>query len=178
MLNIISSRFIAIALGMAILLPVTTKAGSGVIRQYIPAAEEVGSGRLTVMFWNVYDAVLYAPKGKWDANAPYALSLSYLREFDGKDIAARSVEEMRAQGFGDEVTLATWHQKMETLFPNVDENTTLTGIRDEKGHAIFYQNGARIGIIQDTEFSDWFFGIWLKQETSQPNLRKKLLGMI
>ena len=36
-------------------------------------------GRLTYLLWDVYDAMLYAPKGKWSHDKPFALKLSYLR---------------------------------------------------------------------------------------------------
>lgn len=162
----------------ALMLPSMSIAETTITQTYIPNAQEVGSGRLTVFFWDVYDASLFAPDGEWSENKPYALSLSYLRDLKGSDIAERSVEEMREQGFSDEVTLATWHQKMKSLFPDVDDNTTLTGIRDQKGNTVFYHNGERLGAINDPEFSKWFFGIWLNENTSEPALRRKLLGMV
>lgn len=162
----------------AIIFPSLAIADANIAERYVPNPQEVGTGRLTVLFWDVYDASLYAPNGEWDGDKPYALSLSYLRDLNGSDIAERSVEEMRNQGFKSEVKLAIWYQKMKALFPDVDANTNLTGIRDNKGNTIFYRNGERIGAINDPEFSDWFFGIWLNERTSEPKLRKRLLGMV
>lgn len=166
-----------IVLSSLLCVPLTAAADMNVAKAYIPSAQEVGSGRLNFLFWDVYDATLYAPNGTWDAEQPYALSLAYLMELEGKDIAERSVEEMRNQGFTDEVKLASWYQQMEAIFPNVDETTTLTGIHDQNGYAVFYRNDTRIGIIQDTEFTDRFFAIWLSQDTAAPDLRDKLLGL-
>ena len=78
---------------------------------YVPDARKVGEGRLTYFFWDIYDAALYAPRGVWTNSPPFALQLSYLRAIPGKDIADRSAEEMRKQGFNDFTTLAVWHQK-------------------------------------------------------------------
>ncbi len=148
------------------------------IRTHIPSAQKVGQGRLTYLMWDVYDAALFAPQGTWKKDQPFALQLSYLRKIEGKKIADRSVEEMRGQGIADEVKLATWHTQMRKIFPNVDEGITLTGVYTQKGETVFYKDSTEIGRIQDAEFSKAFFGIWLNEKTSAPDLRRKLLGAI
>lgn len=146
------------------------------IKQYVPQAEKVGNGRLSVMFWDVYDASLYAPYGAWNMRKPFALRLSYLRDIPGKKIADRSVEEMRDQGFIDEVKLADWHAQMIKIFPNVDENTSITGVFTDKNETVFFKNGEEIGRIVDPQFGKHFFDIWLGEKTTAPDLRQKLLG--
>lgn len=143
---------------------------------HIPTAQKVGQGRMTYLFWDVYDATLYAPDGIWNSEKPFALELSYLRELKGKKIADRSVEEIRNQGFRDEVKLATWHAQMRNIFPNVTDGDTLTGIYTENGEAVFYKDSAEVGRIKDAEFSRAFFNIWLSEKTTEPGLRRKLLG--
>jgi len=162
---------------LGLIFPPAARADITIAARYVPQAQEISKTRFRFLFWDVYDAALYAPEGQWRADAPYALALSYLRAFNGADIAQRSVDEMRGQGFADEDTLTVWYEQMARLFPDVDDGTTLTGIRDVRGHAIFYENDRRIGAIEDPAFSDWFFGIWLNEATSQPALRKKLLGL-
>lgn len=148
------------------------------IRTYVHAAQKVGEGRLTYLLWDVYDATLYAPDGSWQEGQPFALRLSYLRKIEGKKIADRSVEEMRKQGISDEVKLAAWHAQMSEIFPDVDEGVSLTGIYTEKGEAVFYKNNKEIGTIRDPAFSQAFFNIWLGEDTSAPDLRRKLLGAV
>ncbi len=146
------------------------------IRTHIPTAEKVGQGRLTYLFWDVYDATLFAPQGRWEEGKPLALKLSYLRDIEGRKIADRSAEEMRLQGLADEVKIAAWHAQMHKIFPDVDEGMDLTGVYTETGESVFYKNNIEIGRISDPEFSAAFFGIWLNEQTSVPNLRRKLLG--
>jgi hypothetical protein len=62
----------------------------------------LGESRLSVLFWDIYDAGLYVTDGIYDPNKPFALALSYLRPFSGSDIAERSIEEIRNQGSDDE----------------------------------------------------------------------------
>ena len=60
----------------------------------------LGESRLSVFFWDIYDARLYVQGKTYDPDKPFALSLTYLRDFSGSDIAERSIEEIRQQGFG------------------------------------------------------------------------------
>jgi hypothetical protein len=146
------------------------------IRSYVPDAQKVGEGRLSYLLWDVYDATLYAPKGAWEDGEPFALQLSYLRALDGRQIADRSIEEIRGQGFADEVKLATWHAQMRKIFPDVDEGVRLTGVYTQSGESVFYYDDVEIGRISDAEFGRAFFGIWLNEKTSAPDLRRQLLN--
>lgn len=148
------------------------------IQGFVPNAQKVGEGRLTYIVWDVYDATLYAPEGAWSDNKPFALQLSYLRSFKGKKIADRSAEEIRGQGFTDEVKIATWHAQMSKIFPDVNEGVSLTGVYTYTGETIFYRDNTKIGRIKDPKFSKAFFGIWLNEKTTAPNLRRKLLGTV
>ena len=148
------------------------------IENYVPDAEKVGEGRMTYLFWDVYDAALYAPNGTWREEGPYALRISYLIDLDGGEIADRSVLEIRGQGFADEARLAAWQARMREIFPDVGEGVSLTGVNTGTGEAVFYRNDVEIGRIKDAEFSRAFFGIWLDEKTSEPDLRRKLLGAL
>lgn len=144
--------------------------------RHVPDADLVGKARLKVLFWKVYDAELYAPNGDWSADAPFALSLNYLRKLEGEQIAKRTITEMRKQGFEDEVTLARWFDDMRMIIPDVDKNTRITGVADTNQNTLFYSDGELIGEIKDPLFTQKFFDIWLGEKSSQPKMRNKLLG--
>ena len=146
------------------------------IESSIPSAEVVGKGRLSLVFWDVYDATLYAPQGKWDAKKPMALSIHYFREIEGKDIVDRSIGEMRKQGFSDEAKLAKWQKEMAAFFPQVKNGDELMGVYIPGKPTQFYLGEKRIGTIKDGDFGEHFFAIWLSEKTSEPKLRKQLLG--
>lgn len=145
------------------------------IEKIVPQAAPVGSGRMTYMIFDVYDATLYAPGGKLRTNKPYALQLDYLRNLKGRAIADRSIEEIRKQGYKDEIKLAAWHDQMRRIFPDVTPTTSLTGVYTP-AVTIFYKNGQKIGVIPDPEFGRYFFNIWLGPATSAPELRRRLIG--
>lgn len=142
----------------------------------VPNAQLVGQARMSYLFWDVYDVALFAPNGKWAENQPYALTLTYLRELKGEDIAKRGIEEMQKQGFTDQQKLNDWLQQMERLFPDVRDQTVLIGIADEQQHSHFFHRDTYLGAVEDIEFTQQFFGIWLHPNTSEPKLRRQLLG--
>ncbi len=76
----------------------------------------LGESRLSVLFWDIYDARLDVQGGTYDSDQPFALSLAYLRDSSGSGIAERSIEEIRQQGFGDESALASWQPSLRKFF--------------------------------------------------------------
>lgn len=143
----------------------------------VPGASIVGRGTFAFAFWDVYEATLYAPDGHWDPAKPHALSIEYFRTIAGKDIADRSVREMRKQGFADEVKLATWYEQMQQIFPDVRDGTVLSAVYVPGKQTTFYQGGDSIGVIKGDEFGSLFLAIWLGERSSEPSLRRALLGM-
>ncbi len=136
----------------------------------------IGEARMAVLFWDIYDARLYSPGAIWRAEPPYALALTYLLDLDGERIAERSIQEMRKQGFGDELTLARWYELLAGILPDVSDRDEIVGLADSEGHTRFFLNGEPIGEIREPEFTERFFGIWLSERTSEPELRRNLLG--
>lgn len=170
--------FLSLILTIAIPLSTFATTNNAVIEKYIPDAKKIGEGRLSVFLTDVYDAELFASNKNSIAQnkPPYALTLSYLRPLKSETIAKRSAKEMRNIGLNDELKIAAWHEKMRKIFPDVKDGTSITGIYTADKQTVFYQSGNEIGRITDPEFGKYFFGIWLNEKTSAPNLRSKLLG--
>lgn len=160
-----------------LLLIATPALASDVVARLIPQAKTVGKARMTFAFWDIYDATLYAPAGKLQPDAPFALSLRYQRAFSGKDIAARSVQEMRGQGFADDATLAAWQKQMQEIFPDVQAGTVLSAVFIPGESTTFYHGDLSVGRVEDAAFTQWFAAIWLGEKTSEPEMRRQLLGL-
>lgn len=136
----------------------------------------VGQGRLSVLFWDIYEIRLFTTDGRYDPGQPLALVLHYLRPVSGRDIAETSIDEIRKQGMTDPVILADWQAQLMHVFPDIARGDELVGTYDDSGGR-FHLNGALIGEISDPELSRRFFDIWLSEATSQPRLRQRLLGL-
>ncbi|MFL6711001.1 MAG: chalcone isomerase family protein [Massilia sp.] len=145
------------------------------IEAAVPQARLAGSGLYTWFSLKVYTAELYVgPKG-YAPDAPFALDLRYARDFKGKKIAEVSAEQMVKVGVGTPEQRALWQEKMQALFPDVRENSHITGVNLPGVGARFFLDGALIGEIDDPAFARTFFAIWLDPATTAPDLRKALL---
>jgi len=169
-----------LAIAVAVCWP--AQAGASAPEATVAAAlqdkQALGQGRLRVWGFEVYDASLWASPGfdvQRYSEQRFALELNYLRAFKGRDIAARSIDEMRLQARISPDQSTRWQQAMDTLFPDVQRGDRITGVHVPGSGARFYLNGQLRGELADTDFSRLFFGIWLSPRTSQPALRDKLL---
>lgn len=143
----------------------------------MPELKAVGGGLLRVFGFQVYNAYLWTPGGSsFDRAKPYILDLHYLRTFSAKQLAERSIDEMRGQGTGSDAVYTKWVAEMQRVFADVKDGDRLTGVATPMRTAKFFYNGVYRGEIADPAFTDAFFGIWLSENSSQPRMRGQLLG--
>jgi Chalcone isomerase-like len=145
----------------------------------LPGAVPTDPARLTVWGFEVYDAKLWARPGfapAQYARQPFALELHYLRDLKGEAIARRSLEEMKRQGAINELQSKAWLKAMQSLFPDVQKGDRITGVHKPEQGAEFWVNDRWVGQVNDPQFAQLFFGIWLSPQSSVPDVRKALLA--
>jgi hypothetical protein len=145
----------------------------------VPGLRKLGSARMRFFGLDIYEARLWISSGfkpETYAASPFALELIYLRGLSGKAIAERSLKEMQRQGsIGTELE-KNWLASMVRTFPDVKAGDRIVGAHIPKTGARFWFNGQPLPAIPDPEFSRFFFGIWLSDATSEPQLRASLIG--
>lgn len=138
-----------------------------------------GQGRVRYFGLSIYDARLWSAEpvqaASW-AEQPLSLELQYARSLVGREIAKRSLAEMRRQASISEAQGQAWLKAMEAAFPDVKDGDRLTGRYEPGSGAQFFFNGQPRQRIDDAQFARLFFGIWLSPQTSEPALREQLLG--
>lgn len=145
----------------------------------MPSLKAVGGGLLRIFGFQIYNAYLWTPEGSsFDQAKPYVLDIHYLRTFSAKQLAERSIDEMRGQGTGSEAVYPKWITEMQRVFADVKEGDRLIGVATPSRTAKFFYNGAYRGEVADAAFTDAFFGIWLSEKSSQPGMRDRLLGKL
>ena len=137
----------------------------------LPQATLSGSGSFRWFGLKLYDARL------WTDKQSVALDLDYARELVGKRIATASIDEIKKLGIGTARQHGAWLASMTALFPDVTKGTHITGVLVAGQATRFFHNGAVLGEIADPEFGPAFFAIWLDPKTSEPALRRALLGI-
>jgi hypothetical protein len=144
-----------------------------------PGLQKLGSARMRFFGLDIYEARLWVGnsfKPEAYAGTPFALELNYLRSLSGKAIAERSLKEMQRQGGFSAEQEKAWLAAMVRTFPDVKAGDRIVGAHLPGTGARFWFNGQPLPAVRDGEFSRIFFGIWLADATSEPQLRASLLG--
>jgi hypothetical protein len=168
----------AITFGLMVLLAAPAAAAElpAAACSLLQTCRMIGQGTLRWWGFHVYDAALWSPTGRWQAQAPYALDIRYARRVTGAQLAETSVDELRRLGIGDEAALTRWSAAMRKLFPDVAQGSRLIGVHVPQRGALFYSATGYLGAIEEPEFARGFFAIWLDPRTQTPDLRAALLG--
>jgi len=142
----------------------------------VKAAEPLGKASLKVLVFHAYDAELWTDAKPFSYDAPFALMLTYRMDFSTDDLVERSIQEMEGiYGAYDDVAKSKLTAELTKAFPNVTDGDRITAyFVPAKGVTIYY-NGVRRSAISTT-FAKPFMDIWMSEKTSEPGLRKRLLG--
>ena len=135
----------------------------------------VGEARLKVLIWEVYDSALFTPSGHWQGDAPYRLSLHYLRNIPAAKLVEETEKAWREQG-RSHPRLSEWLGLLGDLWPDLTEGDNLVFGLNASGDSAFWFNGSPLGSIEDRDFGPLFGGIWLDPDTPRPELRAELIG--
>lgn len=142
-----------------------------------PQMTLVGEGKLSVLFWDIYEARLYSENGIYQGNQyPLALRLTYLRDFSRKQLIEETVNQWQKLGFYDEQKVSSWTTELQQLWPDVERGQSLTLYIDDAQISYFYFNNEQLGQLSDQQFAQAFLDIWLSPQTSAPDVRKQLIG--
>ena len=135
----------------------------------------VGEARLKVFIWEVYDSALFTPSGRWQGDAPYQLSLHYLRDIPAAKLVEETEKAWREQG-RSHPKQNEWLALLGDLWPDISQGDNLVFGLNAAGDSTFWFNGSPIGSIDDRDFGALFGGIWLDPDTPRPELRAQLIG--
>lgn len=136
---------------------------------------KVGETRLSVYFWDVYDAILYSTSGTYQKDQRQALLLSYLRDIEAEDLIETTGEEWQKLEL-DSARHDEWLKKLGSIWPDIKEGDCLLLVEGKDGSAMFYQGDKLLGTIDDKEFTDQFLAIWLSENSRFQSERKELIG--
>ena len=150
-----------------------------------PGIELVGSGTASYMFWEVYDAALYAPASATEptirrGEIPMTLILEYHRDVgvDGiRKAAWKALDEQH-----DQTARETLRPKVEALHDAMrdvgDGDRYRLDWRPGESGLTLALNGEMLFKSDDAELARTYFGIWLGEPPLSGALRKKLLARL
>lgn len=136
----------------------------------------VGETRLSVLFWDVYDAQLRTDSGNYDDYEQRALRLTYLREIKAADLVESTQEEWERLGITISEDHETWLRQLNEMWPDVKKGTCLMMLESAAGHAQFFSADGELGTIESATFTEDFLAIWLDQNSRFEDERNELIG--
>lgn len=134
-----------------------------------------GAATLRKIGFRVYDATLWTDLPTWSMQKKFALTLVYGINITGESLAERSITEINRTGKLDPAVEKSLLAELSALFPNVKSGDRITALYLPTKGTVFFHNGKKIGTLADGNSSKRFLGIWLSPETSEPQMRQKLL---
>ena len=134
----------------------------------------VGEVNYTHLFWDLYDAKLITETGNFDKNK-FALTLKYNTKISKKSVVKETLNQLKKQKEYTDEELVELTTLLNSTFKKIEVGDTFIGIK-ENDTAYFYFKNEKVLEIEDLEFINLFFDIWLRQDSQNPAFTKKLLG--
>jgi hypothetical protein len=136
----------------------------------------VGQGKMSWFFIDLYHAELYSPNGQYKhKNYPQALNITYQKDIDKDHLVSATEKEWQKLAIDNEQQ-PIWLSQLNAIWPDIRKGDQLLFMVENDGSGYFYHNNQLLGAVNNPHFSEAFLSIWLSQNSSQPTLRKQLLG--
>jgi hypothetical protein len=140
--------------------------------------KKVGSGQLSWLGFDIYDASLWTGSGHYsgfDPGQTVALSLWYERSFTRDELL--DITDKAWARLGRD---ASWRQsrlaRLRAVWSDVAPGDNMTTVVEASGGTRFYDAERLLGRIDDPEFGPAFLAIWLDPRSIVRDLRVKLIG--
>jgi hypothetical protein len=138
----------------------------------------VGKGEMSWLFMDVYQVSLHSADGRYaHQEYPQALKIRYQRAFKKEWLIKATAEEWQKMNI-DSRQYKPWLAQFLLFWPDVNRGDTLTFLVAKNGQGTFYHNDRLLGDIKNRDLSSAFLDIWLSKKTSEPDLRRQLIGEI
>lgn len=160
----------------ALLMAVSAHAAPKEVAGTIKQETAYGEGKLQRLLFVAYKASLWTDAKSWSYNAPFALSITYNMGFTKDDLVDRTISEMAGQSESP-TPAENYRAVLNKAFTDVKDGERFTALFTAKKSVRFYHNGTFMSEIADPSFAKRFFDIWLSPKTSEPSLRRGLLGL-
>lgn len=136
----------------------------------------VGQGIMRWLFMDIYQISLYTQTGEYKPkHYPQVLSIHYQRSIEQQSLIDATSEQWQQQKLSANL-YQPWLDKLQVIWPDINNGDRLTLYVSEDGKSDFYHNQQLLGSIDSANFSEAFLGIWLAKNTTEPSLRKQLIG--
>lgn len=139
--------------------------------------QRIGEADLSILWFDVYNAELLSADGRYvGTKTPLILKLNYRRNISQRDLLDETQKQI--EKFARTAQTDRWLAKLSQIWPNIKKGDQLAFWVDQKNIGHFFYNANWIGSLEDPAFSSAFIQIWLSDNSSYPDLAKKLRGSV
>lgn len=139
--------------------------------------QSVGSARLKVLWFEIYDAQLFNVGGRYEGiEGPMLLQLTYKRYISKDALVKETGKQLAASYRNRQAELATRLSELDAIWRDVREGESISFFLDAQSFGHFYLNQEYIGSIRDRAFSTAFINIWLAKDSDYPKMSRQLRG--
>lgn len=139
--------------------------------------QKVGSTRLRVLLFRVYDAAFFTPSGRYDDSEARLLRLHYLRNFSAAQLVEQTRSEWERLGFSLDEQADSWLETLQDIWPDVAPGQCLVAHSQADSGTSFFGVNGYLGTIHSDQFSDQFLAIWLSENARYRHSRDELVGL-
>ncbi|WP_422490252.1 chalcone isomerase family protein [Endozoicomonas sp. ALE010] len=140
--------------------------------------QTVGHSTLKWGLWDIYDAQLKTPSGRYDVAEPastdVALLIDYRRKISKKRLLSATDQQWAHLGVSRE-NRKRWLKQLSKIWKGVRAGDRLVFVLSASGGR-FYFGHRFLGRIDDVRLARTFLDIWLSDNTAYPQLRQQLIG--
>lgn len=122
--------------------------------------QTVGEGKYSYWFWDLYQARLATPNGKfidYQQSVPLLLELRYLRDISKTEFVDATQEQWRIQAGSVQKQHKLWAGELTTLWRDVKKGDMLSAELHSDGLISFYFNQQPLGKTKDPQMGPAFF---------------------
>lgn len=138
---------------------------------------DLGKATFSILFWDLYKSKLSTTTGKYpidNKKEQLIYEIHYLANISSDDLIKRTVEQWQHLNVPKD-QYQGYLADLERIWPDIEKGDKLSLLLFAD-KSLFYFNDTFIGEINSSEFGQLFLDIWLSENTSQPSLRRDLLG--
>lgn len=139
-----------------------------------PQWQQVGKAKLSVLWFDIYEAELSSANGLYDKNDSFKLTLTYLRDFEAEELIDETFNQISPKPSAEQEQ--AWRVALTNMWPKVSEGDQISFVKDKAGISHFFFNQNYLGEISDIEFGVQFANIWLAKDSAYPKLAARLKG--
>lgn len=149
---------------------------SQVIKDNLNPSFLIGSSELRFWGLKVYQIFLWSELKKFSYNKKFAIQINYNMAFSSEDLAKRSVHEIKRNHSLSEQEEKSYYWQLKQIFTSVKSGDQKVALFIPDNGLLMFSNSNLNGRISDPKLARLFVDIWLNENSSYPEVTRKILG--